>query len=199
MAFQNTLNRFGISPRTNESGQSILMPKLKYRFRVTMSGFGISGFSESISLTRQVESCARPQISHESTPIHSYNNVVYIPKKPEWQPIEIKVRDDVSNTVTKLISAQLQKQMNHFDQTSALAGSNFKFTTFIQTLDGGNGVPLEEWYLEGCYLQSVNYDSFDYTSSDPVAITMTVRFDNATQGQEIMPPTALPNILGDRA
>jgi len=34
-------------------------------------------------------------------------------------------------------------------------------------------------------VKQVQYDSMDYSSSDPVMITLTVRFDNATQGSEI--------------
>lgn len=185
MAFQPTLSKFGVPLVPGTSGVGILMPKLKYRFRVSMQNFGPAG--AALNLTRQVESCARPTLNHESTEIHSYNNVMYIPKKPTWNNIEIKVRDDVNNSVSSLVGAQIQKQMNHFDQTSALAGINFKFTTVIEVLDGGNTGVLENWYLEGCYLETVNYDGQDYTSSDPVAITLTVRYDNATQDNTIMP------------
>jgi hypothetical protein len=194
MAFQSTLNKFGVPLVPGTNGIGILMPKLKYRFRVTMQNFGSS--LPALSLTRQVESCGRPTINHNSTPLHSYNNIVYIPQKPEWQPIEIKVRDDITNSVAQLVGAQLQKQMNHFDQTSAVAGINFKFTTIIQVLDGGNTGVLENWYLEGCYLEQVQYDSNDYTSSDPVAITMTVRYDNATQDNTIMPQFQPPTGVG---
>jgi len=185
MAFQPTLSKFGVPLVPGTSGVGILMPKLKYRFRVSMQNFGPAG--AALSLTRQVESCGRPTLNHENTALHSYNNIMYIPQKPTWNNIEIKVRDDVTNSVSSLVGAQVQKQMNHFDQTSATAGINFKFTTVIEVLDGGNTGVLENWYLEGCYLETVAYDGQDYTSSDPVAITLTVRYDNATQDNTIMP------------
>jgi len=187
MAFQPTLSKFGVPVAPGQSGLGILMPKLKYRFRVTMQNFGPTG--NAIDLTRNVQSANRPQIQHNSTPIHSYNNIMYIPHKPEWQSINITVRDDVNNSVSALIGAQLQKQMNHFDQTSALAGINFKFTTILETLDGGNQNTLENWYLEGCYLETVNYEQFSYDSSDPMTIELTIRYDNATQDNTIMPQT----------
>jgi len=179
MAYQNTLNKFGVPAAPGLNGTGILMPKIKYRFRVTVQNFG--SFLSARELTRQVESCGRPNIQFNQTALHSYNNIAYIPNKPEWQSIEIKVRDDIYNGVSKVVQAQLQNQMNHFDQTSAKSGSNFKFTTFIQVLDGGNVGVLESWYLEGCFLEQVQYDQHDYTSSDPISITMTVRYDNATQ------------------
>ena len=32
--------------------------------------------------------------------------------------------------------------------------------------------------LIGCYIESVNYNSFNYAESQPVTISMTVRYDN---------------------
>lgn len=185
MAFQPTLSKFGVPIVPGTSGLGILMPKLKYRFRVSMQSFGPTG--AAIELTRQVVSCARPQIQHNSVSIHSYNNVMYLPQKPEWQTIELVARDDVNSSLSRLVATQLQKQMNHFDQTSFLAGINYKFTTQIETLDGGNVGVLENWYLEGCYLETVQYDTFDYSNSEAMQISMTIRYDNATQDSTIMP------------
>lgn len=194
MAFQPTLSKFGVPIVPGASGTGILMPKLKYRFRVSMQSFGPAG--AAIELTRQVATAGRPQIQHNSTAIHSYNNVMYLPQKPEWQSVEITVRDDVNSSVSTLVAYQLQKQMNHFDQTSFLAGINYKFTTFIQTLDGSNDGVLENWYLEGCYLETVAYDQFDYSNSESMMITLTIRYDNATQDQFIMTPAPQPTGFG---
>jgi hypothetical protein len=194
MAFQPTLSKFGVPVVPGISGTGILMPKLKYRFRVSMQSFGPSG--AAIELTRQVATAGRPQIQHNSTPIHSYNNIMYVPQKPEWQTIEITVRDDVNSSVSTLVAYQLQKQMNHFDQTSFLAGINYKFTTQIETLDGSNDGVLENWYLEGCYLETVAYDQFDYSNSESMMITLTLRYDNATQDMDIMTPDPLPTGSG---
>ena len=198
MAFQPTLSKFGVPRAPGQSGNGILMPKLRYRFRVSMQNFGPVG--AATELTRQVMSCGRPNINSGETAVHSYNNIMYYANKPEWQTITLTARDDVNNSLSSLVGAQLQKQMNHFDQTSAFSGQNYKFVSQIEMLDGGNVGVLENWYLEGCYLQSVNYETLDYTSSDPVTIEMTIRFDNATQDNTIMPqfqdPTSIGPLLG---
>ena len=95
--------------------------------------------------------------------------------------LEITIQDDITSAVSRLVSAQLQRQHNFFAQTSATSASQFKFRTKIETLDGGNVGVLEAWYLEGCYLQNVTYDTFDYSSSEPMQITLSLRYDNATQ------------------
>ena len=194
MAFQPTLSKFGVPLFDGLSGFGILMPKLKYRFRVSMQNFGPTG--AALDLTQQVVTAARPNIQHNRTALHSYNNIMYYPNKPEWQSLEIVVRDDVNSNVSSLVAAQLQKQMNHFDQTSALAGINYKFITQIETLDGSNNGTLENWYLEGCFLETVAYDTFDYSSSDPMQITLTISYDNATQDPDIMPLVQNPTGSG---
>jgi hypothetical protein len=184
-----TLNKFGVPvlPNGFGSGAGLLMPKLKHRFQITFTNFGYNPLNSQV-LTQQVVSCGRPTLNFNNTPIHSYNNIMYIAQKPEWGEIELVLRDDISNKVTSLVSAQVQKQMNHYTQSAAPAGINYKFEMYVNTLDGtsntGTGALLEQWYLEGCFIQQVAYDSLEYSSSDAVQITLTIKFDNATQGSE---------------
>ena len=98
--------------------------------------------------------------------------------------------------MSTLVATHLQKQMNHFNQTSYLSGINYKFTTQIETLDGSNSGVLENWYLEGCYLETVAYDTFNYSESESMMITLTIRYDNATQDNDIMPQFAEPTGYG---
>ena len=192
MAFVPTLNKFGIPLTPGTSGEGLLMPKLKYRFRVSLQNFGPTG--AALELTRQVASVSRPHLQTGDTAIHSYNNIMYYANKPEWQTINLKARDDITSSTSTLISAQLQKQMNHYDQTSAVSGINYKFTTQIDVLDGGDTNILESWYLEGCFLTDVNWGDMDYSSSETVMIDMTIRYDNATN--TAMPLVQLPTANG---
>ena len=183
-----TLNKFGVpvSPGYTQ-GSGILMPKLKYRYAVYLQHFGDGTSLTQQNITQQVVSCGRPQLQYNRTDLHSYNNVMFIPQKPVWQTLQLVVRDDITSVSTMSVGEQLQKQMNFYNMTTGMAGINYKFTMQILMLDGNYGssenidTALETWHLEGCYLETVEYDSTDYSSSDPVQITMTISFDNATQ------------------
>lgn len=178
----NSLDRFGV-PIVPGSGLGILMPKLKHRFRVLFNRFGNN--LSLLDVTRQVATVGRPTLNYSATEIHSYNNIAYVAQKPVWSEIQITLRDDISNLATSAVSAQVQRQMNHYTQSAAATGSSYKFTTVIETLDGSmNPNIIEAWKLEGCYIQQVEYDSLDYSSSDMTMITMTIRYDNALQGNE---------------
>ena len=105
--------------------------------------------------------------------------------KHTWEPITINLRDDVNNSVSKLCGEQIQKQYDFFEQSSAASGIDYKFQSRIEILDGGNGANeanvLETFELYGCYVQNINYNTLAYATSDPVLITLTVKYDNAIQ------------------
>ncbi len=181
----STLQNFGVPLGGGAGRGGILQPKVKYKFRVRVINFGpVAG---GLELSQQVVSVGRPQAQSSAQAVHAYNSISYYAGKSEWQAVSLVARDDVSNSLTKLVGHQEQKQMNHLSQTSPLAGSNYKFQMFIETLDGGDDTVLETWNLEGCFLESIEWDGFDYSSSDPVQITMSIRYDNAHQEGGLMP------------
>jgi hypothetical protein len=177
-----TLSKFGVPINGTRTGQ--FQPKIRHRFRVRVINFGpIAG---GLELTQQVINAARPNVSFEATPLHIYNSIMYFSGKATWQNLQLEIRDDITNSVSRLVGHQLQKQMNFFEQTSAAAGINYKFTTIIEILDGGNEDVFEQWTLEGCFLQSVDYQQLAYESSEAVTISLTIRFDNATLADGLM-------------
>lgn len=176
-----TRSKFGV-PVTGNSGSGILMPKLKYRFRVSFLG-GFGGEAESRVLTQNVQNVSRPKITYEEVTIDSYNSRMYLQGKHSWEQISVVVRDDITNSVTKLVGAQIQRQLNHFQQSTPAAGSDYKFDMQIEILDGVNAGASEVWFLEGCFFTNVDYSDSDYSTNEPVTVTMQVRYDNATHYQ----------------
>jgi len=181
----STLSKFTVPLANDQSSasQGLLMPKLQYRFRVILENFGVS--TPRSELTKQVIDVTRPNLTFDDVTLDVYNSKVYLAGKHTWEAITLNLRDDVNNSVSKLVGEQVQKQFDFFEQASAASGIDYKFTTKIEMLDGGNGasVPtvLETWELYGSYVQSVNYNTLAYATSDPVTITLSIRYDNAIQ------------------
>ena len=163
--------------------QGLLMPKLKYRFRVEFQNFGVS--TPRTELTKQVMDFTRPTVSFEEMTIPIYNSTIKLAGKYSWGDITCNLRDDASGAVSKLVGEQLQKQLDFAEQASAASGIDYKFVTQFQVLDGGNGTNapqiLETWELYGCFLSEVNYGDMNYGTSEPATIAMTIKFDNAVQ------------------
>jgi hypothetical protein len=180
------------------SNQGLLMPKLKYRFRVQLQNFGVT--SPTTEITKQVMNVTRPEVTFENMTLDVYNSRIKYAGKHTWSDLTLTVRDDVSGAVSKLVGEQVQKQFDFFEQASAASGIDYKFTTVIEILDGGNGAfeatVLEAFELEGCYLQKVTYQGGDYTSSDPLDIALTITFDNAIQTNASGNPVGIGQNVG---
>jgi hypothetical protein len=178
-----SLNNIGI-PTTNAAGstQVLLMPKLKYRFRVTLLGFGVAAATE---LTKQVQEVTRPKVSFEEMTLDVYNSKVKLAGKYTLENITLTLRDDASGQVQKMVGQQIQKQYDFMEQASARSGIDYKFTTRIEVLDGGNGalVPttLETFELYGCFVQNADYGDANYSTNEHMTVALTISYDNLSQ------------------
>jgi hypothetical protein len=89
----------------------------------------------------------------------------------------------MKSNVIKKLGNQLNKQVDHADQSSAISGSAYKFGVKIETLDGANGstspATFDAWELQGCFITNVQYGDLNYADSSMVQVTLSVRFDNA--------------------
>jgi hypothetical protein len=174
------LNNMGVP--TASGTQVLLMPKLKYRFRVTLLGFGVAAATE---LTKQVQDVTRPKVNFEEIMLDVYNSKVYLAGKPSFETMTLTLRDDASGEVQKLVGQQIQKQYDFLEQASARSGIDYKFTTRIEVLDGGNA-NLEPRVLEtiscyGCIVMNADYGDLNYGTNEAATVALTIRFDNMEQ------------------
>ena len=184
----SSLQRMTVPLASDQSSptQGLLMPKLKYRFRVMFENLGVS--TPRTELTKQVISFARPNLTFEEIALPVYNSTLKLAGRHSWADTTCSVRDDASGAVSRLIGEQLQKQMDFLEMSSAASGIDYKFTTKVEILDGGNGanepVVLESWELYGCYIVSADYGPMNYGTNEAVSITMNISYDNANQGNQ---------------
>ena len=181
------------------------MPKLKFRFRVTFLNLGVS--QPTTELTKQVMDFTRPNVTFDNIDLPIYNSTIRLAGKHSWNDLTCQLRDDAGGNVSRLVGEQLQKQLDFLEQSSAASGIDYKFTTVFEVLDGGNGanapVALETWTILGCYLQGVNYNDANYGSgTEPMTVTMTIRYDNALQtltGEDVGVGASIPLTVNDVA
>ena len=164
-----SLNNFTVPLATNQSAsqQGLLMPKLQYRFRVTLTSFGAYG-DPATELTKQVMTVDRPHPSFDEIKLDVYNSTVKLAGRHKFDDIKLKIRDDINNNVTNIVGQQLQKQFDFYNQSSAFSGQDYKFFMAIEILDGANGAFTPQ-VLEV------------YGKGDPFEIELTICFDNAYQ------------------
>jgi len=169
---------------SSATSQGLLMPKLKFRFRLSFINFGVSQ-GQVVELTKQVADTKRPSVKFDPVTVDIYNSKVYFQGKPSWEEVTVNLRDDATGAVSKLVGEQIQKQFDFQEQASAASGIDYKFQLQMDILDGGNGAAtpnvLESWALYGCFLSSVDYGEMNYNSNDPMLIALSIRYDNAEQ------------------
>ena len=174
-----SLNNFSINPAGPGTNTGMLMPKLKYRFRVTLLGFGTQASTE---LTKQVIDVSRPKIAFEEIEVPIYNSKIYLSGNPTHEMLTLNVRDDAQGNVIKLVGQQIQKQFDFLEQASARSGIDYKFTTRVEVLDGGNGAlgpaVLETFECFGCFLQNTDYGDLNYGTNEVATVALSIRYDN---------------------
>ncbi len=174
-----TINDIGIPG----VGSGILQPKLRNRWRVTFAN--LAGGVDSQPLSLQAVTVTRPSLSFEEIQLDRYNSRAWIAGKHMWEPMTLTVEDDVVGTATQVINDQLQGQQFLIGAEGQFMaareeGSLYKFITNLEMLDGNDQV-IEKWTIEGCWLQAVDWTEMDYSASEAVQITMTIRYDHARQ------------------
>lgn len=162
----------------------ILQPMLKNRFRVEFRGIGES--QNATALTIQVITADRPKLSFEEITIDRYNSRAYIPGKHTFETTTIVFESDIGGGVINSLKDQLEQQQKIIGMSPrrllppSATGAALKFATVISMLDGDDHA-YEIWYLEGCWIQNIDYGDLDYAASETIKISVTLRYDHARQ------------------
>jgi len=121
---------------------------------------------------------ARPSVSFAEAVLNHLTETITIPTRVEWQPLSITVFD-----VTNGESEHLYDWANKFydfktGKIYPVVGNKFKTDATLVMLDG-QGSTVEEWTIENCWPQTINWGDLDYTSNDTADIELTLRYDRA--------------------
>jgi hypothetical protein len=143
-------------------------PKRKFRWILAING--IDAFT--------LKTASRPQISFEETVIDYGNVKRYLAGKATWAPMNITLYDPI-------VPSAAQKCMEWvrlcFENVTGRMGyaQFYKKTINLKLLDG-IGAVVEDWQIDGAWLQDINFNELDYSVSDPVDISCVLRFDQST-------------------
>lgn len=176
----STLSNFGIP---GVSAGSILHPKHKNKWRVTFRNIGAGVDSQPLSA--QAKIISRPKLNFDPVQLDRYNGRAFVAGKYDFEPINLTVEDDITGQATRVVQEQLQVQQwligaeGPFLATGT-EGSNYKFETALDMLDGNQTV-IEKWIMLGCFFLNVDWGDLDYSTGEQVDITLTIRYDHACQ------------------
>ena len=142
-------------------------PKMKNRYIMQIDGVP----------AYLIKTAARPQIVFEEVPLEHMNVKRYVKGKGDWQQLNITLYDAVVPSAAQSVMEWVR--LSHESVTGRDGYSDFyKKDVTIQVL-GPVGDIVEEWELKGAYIQTANFGDLAFDSSDPVEISLTLRYDYA--------------------
>ena len=151
----------------NEIMFTAFEPKLKNRYVMNLNGLP----------AYLVKTMARPSITFEEVELHHINVKRYVHGKATWEPIEVTLYDPVVPSAAQQVIEQVR--LHHESVTGRDGYSDFYKKDITFNVLGPVGDVVEEWLLKGAFIQAANFNDLDYTSSDPVDISLTLRYDYA--------------------
>ena len=142
-------------------------PKLKNRFIMQIDGIN----------AYLIKSMHRPSLESDEVVLEHMNVTRYVKGKSRWQPLEIMLYDPVVPSAAQQVIEWIR--LHHESVTGRDGYSDFYKKNITFNLLDPVGAVVEEWELKGAYIQSANFGDMDIASSDPVEISLTLRYDYA--------------------
>ena len=142
-------------------------PKLKNRFIMNIDGIP----------AYLIKTANRPQITFDEVTLEHMNVTRYVKGKGRWQTLDITLYDAIVPSAAQ--AAMEWIRLSHESVTGRDGYSDFYKKEVTFNVLGPVGDVVEEWTLKGCYIQDAQFGDLDFSSSDPVEVTLTLRYDYA--------------------
>ena len=142
-------------------------PKLKNRY--VMSIDGIHAYL--------IKTANRPSITFEEVELNHMNVKRFVKGKATWESVSFTLYDPIVPSAAQSVMEWIR--LGHESVTGRDGYSDFyKKDVDVQVL-GPVGDIVEQWKLKGAFITTANFNDLDFSSSDPLDITLTLRYDYA--------------------
>ena len=152
---------------TNEMMYTAFEPKLQNRFIMFIDG--IPAFL--------VKKTGRPNVQFAEVTLDHINVKRKIKGKADWQNITTTLYDPVTPSGAQAVMEWVR--LSHEAVTGRDGYSDFYKKDIRFNALGPVGDVVEEWICKGAYVTNAEFGGGDWTSSDPMEITLTIAMDYA--------------------
>jgi hypothetical protein len=142
-------------------------PKLQNRFIMEIDG--IPSF--------MVKSANRPKIESEVVELDHINLKRKIKGKSNWTDITITMYDPIVPSGAQSVMEWVRTSHESITGRDGYADFYKKNIDFYAL--GPVGDKVEQWKLVGAWISNAEFGDFDWSSSDPTLITLTITYDYA--------------------
>jgi hypothetical protein len=142
-------------------------PKVQNRFMMYIDGIP----------TFLVKMANRPSLNLNTITLDHINIKRKLKGKAEWNDIEIQLYDAVVPSAAQASMEWIR--LSHESVTGRDGYADFYKKNITLNLLGPVGDKVEEWTLYGAFVSQFNGGQLDWSSQDPVMITLTLSYDYA--------------------
>ena len=142
-------------------------PKLQNRFIMYVEGVP----------AYLIKKVSRPTITFEEVVMDHINIQRYVKGKGTWGDLAIEMYDPVVPSAAQAVMEWVR--LSHESVTGRDGYSDFYKKDITFHVLGPVGDVVEEWTLKGAWIQDSTFGDLDFSTSDPVEITLTLRYDYA--------------------
>jgi hypothetical protein len=145
---------------------------LKYAWEVQISNSDINSAPPLVAKT-----CELPRWTAETQIVNVYNHKTIVQTKLNYEPITMSFYDQVNGAAEKLIWGFVKGQ---FDPTDGSKKADFQPLTIKITMKtlSGDGTADKVYTLKNVFITDAQHDTLDYSTSDVVLWTITVRYED---------------------
>jgi hypothetical protein len=166
----NGQDSHGAGPDTRPMGDGYVF--LKYAWTLKISDKDLDSAPPLVAKT-----CELPRWSVETQVVNVYNHKTIVQTKLNYEPITMSFYDQVNGTAERLMWDYVKGQ---FDDTDGSKTPNYApLTIEISMKDlSGEGIGDKVYTLTDAFITDAQHDTLDYSTSDVVLWTITVRYEN---------------------
>ena len=124
-----------------------------------------------------IKTAGRPTVTFEEIELDHMNVKRYVKGKGAWNTLDITLYDPIVPSGAQAVIEWIR--LGHESVTGRDGYSDFYKKNVNFQLLGPVGDVVEKWDLKGAYIQSANFGDLDWSVSEPVDITCTLRYDYA--------------------
>lgn len=167
------------SPSGDNNANPSVEPRRRHRWTMNIEAVGNDAWI-------YLRTARRPNFKFDPVEMHHNQEVAYFAGKQSWDPIEVSWYDaedpDVSASILDWVGTVNPSAAGGFDgEQTVNPPGDYKGSTVILNMLDGAGTTTETWELLNCWPLEVNWGDLDYTNSEILEISLTMRFDRAVR------------------
>jgi len=173
---QNGQQTFGSFPDNRPLSTGFVFLKFAWEVELSLEGSDPKGLSSTGPLI--AKTCELPRWSVDTQIINVYNHKTIVQTKMSYETTTMSFYDQSSSAAETLIWDFIKAQFDPSDGSKAATFKPLTVKITMKDLSGDASAKDKIYILRNAYIVDAQHDTLDYSTSDPVLWTITLRYED---------------------